>query len=93
MTPEKKFDNSGILFRNEDKAKDSDRDYQGSITVSGTEYWLSAWVKQGKRGKFMTLSVKPKEQRTAATPLAPSSPQGNAAAFNDEIPFAPEWRG
>ena len=80
---DKKYDNSGILFRNEDKAKDTDRDYQGSLTIAGTEYWLSAWIKQGMRGKFLTLSAKPKEQRTAAA----------AAEFADEIPFAPEWRG
>src|SRR5262249_28216664 len=65
MTKENKYDNSGSLFRNDDKQKDSDRDYEGSITVAGVEYWLSAWIKQGNKGKFMSLAVKPKEMPAA----------------------------
>jgi hypothetical protein len=65
MSDERKFDNSGLLFRNSAKETDKHPDYKGSLTVAGTEYWLSAWLKDGKRGKFMSLSVKPKEQRTA----------------------------
>jgi hypothetical protein len=54
-----------LLFRNHDKEIDKHPDYKGNLTIAGTEYWLSAWIKDGKRGKFMSLSVKPKEQRTA----------------------------
>lgn len=81
-------DNSGVLFRSESKDPDNekDRDYQGSITVAGIEYWLSAWIKQGQKGKFMTLSVKPKDEPKAAVKAAGGVP------FNDEVPFEMEWR-
>jgi len=29
--------------------------------VDGNEYWLSAWIKEGKSGKFMGLAVSPKD--------------------------------
>jgi hypothetical protein len=56
-------DNSGTLFKNDRKEKETHADYNGSITVDGVEYWLNAWVKTGKKGKFFSLSVRPKVER------------------------------
>jgi hypothetical protein len=84
------FDNTnrGVLFSERDKkTKDDDRDYSGSINIGGAEYWLSAWIKTSKKGtKFLSLSVKPKEDRTGT---ASGSRQRD---MNDSIPFGPEWR-
>ena len=54
--------NSGNLFR-ADKDNPDDRDYRGEINIDGKLYWLSGWVKEGQRGKYMKLSAKPKELR------------------------------
>jgi len=55
-------DNSGTLFKNDRKERETHADYQGTIVVAGVEYWLNAWVKEGQRGKFFSLSVRPKEE-------------------------------
>src|SRR5262245_23919910 len=83
MAERKQYDNSGILFRNRDKDSndDRDRDYQGSITVAGVEYWLSGWIKEGEKGKFHGLSVKPKDAKPAA------SKQSRADDLDDSVPF------
>jgi len=75
--------NSGVLFKNEDKATDKHPDYGGSINVDGIDYWLSAWIKTGKKGKFMSLSVKPKVGLVNVPPKA--APR--AAEIDDDIPF------
>ena len=60
----KEYDNtnSGALFRNDKKETEKHPDYKGSLNVDGTDYWLSAWLKESKEGKkFMSLSVQPKD--------------------------------
>lgn len=58
-----KRDMTGQLFRNDRKEKDTHADYNGTIIVEGKEYYLNAWIKDGAKGKFMSLSVKPKAER------------------------------
>ena len=79
-------DNSGIMFKNDRKTQDSDRDYAGNAIIGGVEYWISGWIKEGRNGKFMTFRFKPKDEPKTAARAA------GGADINDEIPFAPEWR-
>jgi hypothetical protein len=58
--------------------------YSITITVDGKDYWISAWVKEGKSGKFMGLAVTPKEEYKPKT-----SERSKAAGFDsdDLMPF------
>jgi len=68
----KEFDNTnrGVLFKNDRKESDKHPDYKGSINVNGEELWLSAWIKSGEKGKFMSLAVTPKDDKPKATKSA-----------------------
>ena len=76
--------NRGALFKNDRREKDSHPEYTGTINVDGTDYWLAAWVKDGKKGKFFSLSVKPKEERSQG-----GANQARGGNPDDAIPFAP----
>lgn len=68
------YDNtdSGVLFKNDRKEKQNHPDYKGSLNVGGVEYWLSAWIKDGQKGKFMSLAITLKEEKPAAPPPPPT---------------------
>jgi hypothetical protein len=66
-----KRDNSGVLFKSDKKDNERAPEYKGNIMVDGNEYWISAWIKEGKNGKFMGLAVSPRDaQPPANKPVA-----------------------
>ena len=86
--------NRGVLFKNDRKEKDTHPNMKGSINVEGVEYWVSAWTKEGQNGKYMSLSVTPKETTQTAAQAAQHAapPQRQQAApvveqLDDDTPF------
>ena len=75
-------ENRGALFKNTKREKDTHPEYNGTVNIEGVEYWISAWVKDGKSGKFFSLSFKAKEDKPAAPKSAPV-----ADPFGDDLPF------
>lgn len=66
--------NSGVLFRNDKDGNEKRPDYTGKINVDGEEKRLAAWIKDGKNGKFLSISVS--DFKKKQTP-----------AFDDDVPF------
>jgi hypothetical protein len=79
---DQKRDNAGILRKNARKERPSQPDYTGSLTVSGKDYWLSAWKKENERGAFLSLALQPKDERPKPAPK-----ESAAVPFDDAIDF------
>lgn len=56
-------DNSGSLFKNDRKTQDSHPNATGSAKIDGVDYYISAWTKDGQKGKWQSLSFKRKESK------------------------------
>lgn len=80
------YDNTdrGSLFTNKKKENDKHPDFNGSLNVNGTEFWISAWKKESKAGeKFLSLSVRPKQEQTRQV----SQPTRKKAEAFDDLDF------
>ena len=55
---------SGALFRNANKQKESQPDHTGTCKIDGKTYRISAWVKEGKGGRFFSLAFTSKDERS-----------------------------
>lgn len=75
-------DNSGILFKNDRKTKDNHPDRSGNAMIGGVMYYVSGWIKEGAKGKFMTLSFKKKESGGQGRRAGSEAPD-----FDDDIQF------
>jgi hypothetical protein len=81
-------DNTGSLFRNERREKETHPTHTGQAKIDGLEYWVSAWVKEGKGGKFFSMAYKLKDgQRNVRTPGSDDEPHPEQEPLDDDIPF------
>lgn len=77
-------DNSGTLSRNKDKKEPNHADHRGSCMIEGKEYWINAWVKEGKYGKFFSLSFREKQPRNDGGGQQSNQQQED---YSSDIPF------
>ena len=56
-------DNSGTLWKNDHRESEKHPNAKGSALIDGVEYWVSAWTKEGQKGKFQSLSFERKDAK------------------------------
>jgi hypothetical protein len=79
-------DGQGTLHKNDKQGNETWADYRGEIVIDGTSYWLSAWIKQGKNGKWMSLAAKPKDDEAKPAKASKSVAKPDEE-LSDDIPF------
>lgn len=88
MSPKEYDDNlRGVLFRNEEmRPNKKDPEYRGQCEIDGKQYWIDAWINEGKQSKkkYMSLRFKAKLAKDIKGAIAHKEP---ARDFDDTIPF------
>lgn len=76
MAQEQK-DMTGVLFRNDRKTQPNHPEYTGNCTIDGKPFWINAWLKEGKNGKFFSFSFRARDEQDQRT----------SAKNDDDTPF------
>jgi hypothetical protein len=79
MTYEQR-ENSGSLFKNENKENENHPNATGKALIGGIMYYVSAWTKEGAKGKWQSLAFKPVEEKTL-------KPNGKIEDMESDVPF------
>ena len=56
-------ENSGTLHKNTRREKDTHPNLRGECLIDGVAYWVDAWTKDARSGKWLSLSFKRKDSK------------------------------
>lgn len=79
-------DNSGALFKNDRKEKDTHPDYTGTCIVSGKQLRLSAWLRESQNGKKY-FSIAFSDFVDAKEPAKANGYQPQELDSDEDVPF------
>jgi hypothetical protein len=71
---------TGALFKNDKREKDTHPNYRGDCTIHGRKFWVSAWIKDGKNGKFMSLAFREADEPANGKPKPRSAQMADSEA-------------
>lgn len=86
-------DNTGSLFKNDRREKDSQPNAKGNALIDGVEYWVSAWTNEARDGsKYQSLKFERKnaDQRGSYANQQPATGGGYGTPgrdLEDDVPF------
>jgi len=76
--------NTGVLFKNDRKEKDTHPDTNGTALIDGKSYRISGWTKVKNNIKYQSLSFTLVENKPEGAPAdAPKSQKTD----DDDLPF------
>ncbi len=80
------YDNNmtGVLFKNDKKEPGSKQpDYRGKCEIGGKVLEIAAWIREGEKGKFMSLKFQEPRQQEKPAPKRDSAFDD----MNSDIPW------
>lgn len=82
-------ENSGAIFKNDKREKDTQPHGKGSALIDGVAYWVSSWTNESPKGRYQSLKFERKDSKPeAAKPQAQSKPSSEVTDdLTDDIPW------
>lgn len=81
-------DNSGSVFKNNRRERETQPNLTGSALIDGKEYWVNVWTKTKADGeKWVSLAFNPKQPKEDTHKPSAGSPELTVVTSDDDIPF------
>jgi hypothetical protein len=80
-------DGQGAIFKNDNGDNPARPDYKGNCQIDGKTLSISAWVKEGTKGKFLSMKFEPPREEGASTVNRSKPAAKPADDFDDSVPF------
>lgn len=77
--------NTGSLFKNDKREKDTQPHAKGQALIEGVEYWVSAWTNDGPKGKYQQLKYERKDANKDVKQVTPQ--RVPVSDMDSDIPF------
>jgi len=82
MSTYQQKDNTGALFANDKREKETQPNAKGSAMIDGVEYWVSAWTNTSSKGtKYQSIKFERKSDKFDNTQ------ELQAEGLQDDVPF------
>ena len=84
----KNKNNSGAIFKN-NKTKDTQPDYKGTVNVNGKDMQVSLWLKTSSKdgSKFVSVSFQEPFKKDSETKTYPNETKYTPKIEDDGLPF------
>jgi hypothetical protein len=79
--------NTGVLFKNNRKEKESHPNTNGTCLIDGKTYRISGWTKEKNGEKYQSLAFTPVEAPKESTPASIPAPAPTPKTDDDDLPF------
>ena len=84
----KNKNNSGAIFKNNNKTKDTQPDYKGTVNVNGKDMEISLWLKESQKGtKYFSASFQEPFKNDSQTKTYPNETKYTPRIEDDTLPF------
>lgn len=84
----KNKNNSGAIFKNNNKTKDTQPDYKGTVNVNGKDMEISLWFKESQKGtKYFSASFQEPFKKDSETKTYPNQTKYTPNIDNSDLPF------
>lgn len=82
--------NSGAIFKNDNKTAENQPDYRGKMMVDGKQWEISLWVRESQATgqKYFSAAIKePYVKPDEQAPISTTKKIQDATATDDDLPF------